>query len=75
MGIRNEGFSLMELVVVLAVIAILALMAVPNFSGQTIRNQIIEALPLADIAKGPVAASWAATMRARATRPRRSRNV
>lgn len=59
MGIRNEGFSLMELVVVLAVIAILALMAVPNFSGQIIRNQIIEALPLADIAKGPVAASWA----------------
>ena len=58
MAIRNNGFSLMELVVVLAVVAILALMAVPNFSEKIVRDQIIEALPLADIAKGPIAASW-----------------
>jgi type IV pilus assembly protein PilA len=59
MVIRDGGFSLMELLVVLVVIATLALMAVPNFSDRIIRDQITEALPLADIAKGPIAASWA----------------
>jgi type IV pilus assembly protein PilA len=59
MAIRNDGFSMMELLVVLAVIAILALMAVPNFSEKIVRDQIMEALPLADIAKAPIAASWA----------------
>ena len=51
---------MMEVLVVLAIVAILALMAAPNFSDQIIRNQIKEALPLADIAKPPVAAMWAA---------------
>ena len=46
--------------VVLAVIAILALMAVPSFQDQIVRDQITTALPLADIAKKPVAESWAA---------------
>lgn len=56
---RNDGFSMLELMVVLAVIAILALLAVPNFSDKVVRDQIAEALPLADVAKGPVAAAWA----------------
>ena len=56
---RNHGFSMMELVVVLAVVAILALLAVPNFADKIIRDQINEALPLADIAKPPIAGSWA----------------
>ena len=59
MANRSDGFSLMELLMVLAVIAILALMAVPNFSDKIVRDQIMEALPLADIAKAPIAASWA----------------
>jgi len=59
MAIRENGFSMMELMVVLAVIAILALMAVPNLSDKIIRDQIMEALPLADIAKAPIAVSWA----------------
>jgi len=50
---------MMEMMVVLLVIAILALVAAPNFSDQIVRNQIKEALPLADIAKPPVAAAWA----------------
>jgi type IV pilus assembly protein PilA len=58
---RNNGFSMMELMVVLAVIAILALMAVPNYSNKIVRDQIVEALPLADIAKTPLAASWTTT--------------
>ena len=55
---RHDGFSMMELMVVLAVIAILALLAVPNFSDKIIRDQIVEALPLADIAKTPIAGAW-----------------
>ncbi len=46
--------------VVIAVIGILALMAAPNFQDTIVRNEIKEALPLADIAKQPVAATWAA---------------
>ncbi len=47
------------MMVVVGIIAILALMTIPSFLDQVIRNQIAEALPLADIAKKPVAASWA----------------
>jgi type IV pilus assembly protein PilA len=56
-----HGFTLIELVVVMAIIAILALMAVPTFHDKHIREQVIEAMRLTDIAKGPIAAAWAAT--------------
>ena len=55
---RNSGFTLIEMMVVIGVVAILALMAVPSFQEKIVRDQIVEALPLADIAKAPVAASW-----------------
>lgn len=54
-----RGFTLIEIMVVLGVVAILALLTLPSFMSQYVRNQIVEALPLADIAKSPVAASWA----------------
>ncbi|WP_278044414.1 pilin [Rivibacter subsaxonicus] len=47
--------------VVVAAIAILALFAVPSFQDRIVRAQIVEAMPLADIAKRPVAAAWAAS--------------
>lgn len=53
------GFTLIELLAVLAIIAILALMAVPSYMDRIVRQQIEAALPLADIAKKPVADSWA----------------
>ncbi len=59
MAARRAGFTLVEMMVVIAVIAILALMAIPSFQDQIIRDQIGNALPLVDIAKTPVAASWA----------------
>ncbi len=59
MAARRDGFTLIEMMVVVGVIAILALMTIPSFLDQFIRNQIAEALPLADIAKAPIAASWA----------------
>ncbi len=61
MAMRHDGFSMMELMAVLAVIAILALLAIPNFTDKIIRDQIVESLPLADIAKAPIAGSWATT--------------
>ena len=50
---------MMELMVVIAIIGILALIAAPSYLDQMIRKQIIDAVPLADIAKAPLAAAWA----------------
>jgi type IV pilus assembly protein PilA len=54
----NPGFSIVEMMVVIGVVATLALMTVPTFLEKTIRDQVSEALPLADIAKPSLAASW-----------------
>jgi type IV pilus assembly protein PilA len=59
MAKRRKGFTLMELMVVIAIVGILALIAAPSYLDQMIRKQIVDALPLADIAKTPVAAAWA----------------
>jgi len=47
--------------VVVAIIAILALMAVPLYRDKYVREQVIEAMKLTEIAKGPIAAAWSAT--------------
>ena len=51
----------MEMMVVIAIIAILAAMAIPSYLYKVIREQIETSLPLTDIAKKPIAASWLAT--------------
>ena len=53
-----KGFTLIEMMVVVAVIAILALLAVPSMQSRLVREQIVEAVRLADIAKAPIAAGW-----------------
>ena len=50
---------MLEMMAVVAVIAILATLAIPSYLDRIVRDQIKAALPLADIAKQPVAASWA----------------
>ena len=57
---RTRGFTLLEMMVVIGIVAILALMAIPTYQNKFIRDQIADALPLADIAKPAVALSWAA---------------
>ena len=59
MATRRDGFTLMEMMVVIAIICILALIAAPSYLDQMIRKQIVDAVPLADIAKAPIAAAWA----------------
>lgn len=54
----SRAFTLIEVMVVVGIVAILALIAAPSYMDQYIRNQIVESVPLADIAKSPVAASW-----------------
>jgi type IV pilus assembly protein PilA len=60
MNKQAAGFTMIEMMVVLGVIAVLALMAAPSFQEKIVRDQINEALPLAEIAKAPVAAFWGA---------------
>jgi len=59
MTTARRGFTMMEMMAVIAVIAILATLAVPSYLERIVRDQIRESLPLADIAKQPVAAAWA----------------
>ena len=56
----NQGFTITEMMVVVAVIAILAMVAMPSYQGKLIREQIVEGSALANLAKPPIAASWAA---------------
>jgi type IV pilus assembly protein PilA len=58
-SLHRHGFTMMEIVVALSIIAILATMAVPGILDRIVREQIVSAIPLADIAKGPIALSWA----------------
>lgn len=55
---RQCGFTMVEMLAVMAVIAILAMIAVPSYIDSIVRKQIESALPLADIAKKPIADSW-----------------
>lgn len=54
----RRGFTLIEMMVVVGIVAVLALMMIPAYIDRIVRNQIAEALPLADIAKQPVDAAW-----------------
>ena len=57
---KQIGFSALEMMVVVAIIAILASIAIPSQMGRIVKEQVVAALPLADIAKEPIAASWKA---------------
>ena len=45
----------------MAIMAILALMAIPSYHDKYIREQVIEAMRLTDIAKAPIATAWTTT--------------
>jgi len=58
MTMSRRGFSMLELMAVVAVIGILAVIAVPTYMDRIVREQVKSSLELADIAKPPIAASW-----------------
>ena len=56
-----EGFTLIELMVAVAVVAILVSIALPSFRGKLVRDQIIEAMKIAEVAKPAIGAVWSTT--------------
>ena len=57
---RLRGFTLIELMVAISVLAILLLLAVPSYLDRLVIDQVNEALPLANLAKPPVESAWRA---------------
>jgi len=54
----QQGFTLIELMIVVAIIGILAAIAIPAYQDYTIRAQVSEGLNLAGAAKAAVAETW-----------------
>ncbi len=57
----QKGFTLIELMIVIAIIGILAAIAIPAYQDYTIRSQVTEGLTLAGAVKTGVAESFAGT--------------
>jgi len=60
MNKAQKGFTLIELMIVIAIIGILAAIAIPQYQDYVIRSKVTEGLNLADAAKTAVAETFQA---------------
>ncbi|MES1195948.1 MAG: prepilin-type N-terminal cleavage/methylation domain-containing protein, partial [Steroidobacter sp.] len=56
----QKGFTLIELMIVVAIIGILAAIAIPAYQDYTVRSKVTEGLTLADSAKIAVSEGYQA---------------
>jgi type IV pilus assembly protein PilA len=60
-GFSAQGFSAIEMMVVVAIIGILAMIAIPSSLNRIIKEQVAATIPWSDAAKEPIALLWKTT--------------